>query len=579
MTNKPLLAANRAGVEEASAGHPLSDQSPGSPQSAANPGRKQLVAVLLVSGLLAIILSVLIMAAVPPVSRDALTHHLAVPKMWIEHGGIYEIPDWTFSYSPMNLDLLYVVPLLVGNDIAPKYIHYLFALGTAGLIYAYLRKRTSQLYALLGALLFLSTPVIVKLSISAYVDLGLIFFSWAAIYFIFRWLRTAFNKKYLIIAALFCGLGLGTKYNGLLVFFLLTLFVPLVLTRTIKQYQSVRISQAFLPTALFVFVALSVFSPWMVKNYKWTGNPVYPLFHKVFAEESDQQPGQQITMKPWLQRKLVYRETALQTALIPVRIFFEGQDDNPKYFDGRLNPILLIFPLLAFCRFVQLDKPAQLEHIVLAGFSIFYLLYASFFVDMRIRYIGPIIPPLVVLAVLGIKNAWAFAEQRAFGYRAAVVVVVTVLLAMNALYSYRLFIQVDPVSFLGGSVSRSEYIEKFRPEYPLVQTANSLMGEKVKLLALFLGNRRYYFEKQVEFDTSAFQEIVDGAASAEMVASALLQKNFTHVIVGVGLFQSWAKSVFQNDKRITINQFFQVHCKIIDQKNGYALFSIGNARQ
>ena len=47
----------------------------------------------------------------------------------------------------------------------------------AVLIFGYLKQRTGKsLYGLLGALLFLSLPVVVKLSITVYVDLGLIFF-------------------------------------------------------------------------------------------------------------------------------------------------------------------------------------------------------------------------------------------------------------------------------------------------------------------------------------------------------------------------------------------------------------------
>ncbi|MBC2709748.1 MAG: glycosyltransferase family 39 protein [Desulfosarcina sp.] len=185
--------------------------------------------------LLLLILSVLTMAAVPPISRDALTHHLAIPKLWIENGGIVEIPNLDFSYYPMNLDLLYVIPLLFGNDIIPKYIHFLFALATAWLIYAYLRQRTTHILSLVGALLFLSTPVIVKLSISVYVDLGLIFFSWASIFYLLAWARYPQSAKHLIFSAIFCGLGLGTKYNGMIVLFLLTLFVPIVYIRTVGR--------------------------------------------------------------------------------------------------------------------------------------------------------------------------------------------------------------------------------------------------------------------------------------------------------------------------------------------------------
>ncbi|HBZ54809.1 MAG TPA: hypothetical protein DEO88_05340, partial [Syntrophobacteraceae bacterium] len=50
--------------------------------------------------------AILLLAAVPPVDRDALTHHLAVPKLYLQQGGMVEIPWVPFSYYPMNLDLL-----------------------------------------------------------------------------------------------------------------------------------------------------------------------------------------------------------------------------------------------------------------------------------------------------------------------------------------------------------------------------------------------------------------------------------------------------------------------------------------
>ncbi|MCK4830907.1 hypothetical protein KA005_85140, partial [bacterium] len=74
--------------------------------------------------LVGLILSICILSCVPPVSKDALTHHLAVPKLYLSHGDIYEIPFMVFSYYPMNLDFLYLIPLYFGNDIVPKFIHF-----------------------------------------------------------------------------------------------------------------------------------------------------------------------------------------------------------------------------------------------------------------------------------------------------------------------------------------------------------------------------------------------------------------------------------------------------------------------
>ena len=110
------------------------------------------IALLILITLL--ISSIIILSSVPPVSRDALTHHLAVPKLYLKHGGMYEIPSIVFSYYPPNLDLLYLIPLYFGNDIIPKFIHFAFALLTAWMIFSYLKVRLDAAYALSGGLFF-----------------------------------------------------------------------------------------------------------------------------------------------------------------------------------------------------------------------------------------------------------------------------------------------------------------------------------------------------------------------------------------------------------------------------------------
>ena len=292
---------------------------------------------------------------------------------------MYEIPSVIFSYYPMNLELLYLIPLYFGNDIVPKYIHFVFALLTAFLVYGYLKKRTDRIFALFGALFFLSIPVIVKLSITVYVDLGLIFFSTASIIFLFKWIEYEFKLKHLVVSALFCGLALGTKYNALIVFFLLSMFVMFAYSRisrneenrpgSIQKSSQVSLKALFFG-ALYIFIVLLVFSPWMIRNYVWTKNPVYPLYQGFFnrinagpvsveqdgGDNSIMQPKKDNSGKEWSHfaiRRIIFNESLMQTVLIPIRIFFEGEDNNPKYFDGKLSPFLFILPFFAFFRIKQ----------------------------------------------------------------------------------------------------------------------------------------------------------------------------------------------------------------------------------
>jgi len=49
-------------------------------------------------------------------------------------------------------------------------------------------------------------------------------------------------------------------------------------------------------------MALLVFSPWMVRNYVWKQNPVYPLFDRVFHPpenaESEKAESQPFSIRP-----------------------------------------------------------------------------------------------------------------------------------------------------------------------------------------------------------------------------------------------------------------------------------------
>jgi 4-amino-4-deoxy-L-arabinose transferase-like glycosyltransferase len=547
-----------------------------------------------------LVIAIIILSWVPPVSKDALVHHLAVPKLYLKHGGIYEIPALLFSYYPMNLDLLYILPLYFGNDIIPKFIHFAFALITAGIIFGYLKKRIDTLYAMIGTIFFLSIPIIVKLSISVYVDLGLICFSMAALMYFLKWIENHFKLKYLIVAAVWCGLALGTKYNGLILLFLLTLFVPFIYSRRVSGHISGNTShqvKALGYGAVFMLVALLVFSPWMIKNYIWTRNPVYPLYNQWFnpakvvpkpdsatQSTSGAPAGSEVSKKPlghFAIRNIQYGESWWRIGLIPVRIFFEGQDGSPQYFDGRLNPFLFFLPVFAFIGLGKSLAILRTEKKIFLAFALLYLLFVFFRMDMRIRWIAPIIPPLVILSVLGLHDIRTAIADR-FPSKGAIVggsvtfAIVAVVLSMNTGYIIDQFRHVDPVSYITGKIGRDEYIERFRHEYPAIRFANHKIPEDAKVFALFLGNRNYYSDREMVFDENHFREIVWRATSPKEVLIKLKKRGITHLLIRYDLFNEWFDTNFKDKEKETLGEFFKTHSIRIYYKNGYGLFRLEN---
>ena len=382
--------------------------------------------LLLSTLLLSLVAAIIFLGSVPPISRDALTHHLFVPKLWLQNGSIAPIPDISFSYYPMNIDLLYAVPLMFGNDIVPKYIHFSFALGTAYIIFRYLKKRCDLEFAIFGSIFFLSIPVIVKLSITAYVDLGLVFFSTLSLILLLEWPKSNFGLKYLVLAAISCGLAAGTKYNGLITVFILSLFVPVIYSRYAKKHIATT-SKALSSFLIFSALAILVLSPWLIRNYTLTSNPIYPLHHSFFqtvkidnnaapaVSELDQQskpvPGSQKRKNVFVTRKFLYGERWWQTLLLPVRFFTEGKDDDPRFFDGKLTPFLLVLPLFGFGRRSP-DQRLFVDKAILLTYSVLFFFLVFFQESMRIRYITPVIPPLVILSTFGLQNIFSTLKKR-----------------------------------------------------------------------------------------------------------------------------------------------------------------------
>ena len=521
-----------------------------------------------------------LLCAVPPVARDALTHHLYVPKLYLKHGGIYEIPRIEFSYYPMNLEMLYLLALYLGSDILPAYIHFAFALLTAFLIFTYLKDRLNTDWALYGGLFFLSIPIIVRLSITAYVDLGLIFFTMLSLYWLFKWRENGFRLRYLVISATGCGLALGTKYNGLLVLFLLTMFTPFCSSDNASNR---RILKPLGFSAVFFLISLTVFSPWMIRDVIWKQNPIYPLYNSWFnpPPPAIQSPSGQTPpdldhapLNQFLIRKYVYHESWWQTLAIPLRVFFEGQDDQPAHFDGRLSPLLFFLPFFGFFFIRKKPKRLQFEMKLLLAFSVLYLLFAFALTDMRIRYIAPIVPPLVILSIIGSHDLWQWGKPSRH-YRAAMICAgVAALGAFHLSYLVTQFSVVQPLPYIRGEISRNTYITRYRPEFPAIEFINHHLPKTARILALWLGDRGYYFDRRVFFALTLPETVLGPSTSPNDVAMALHRMGISHIIVRYDFMNDWLSQQPDSHDKTMLISFFRRNTRLIFSQLGHGVYEI-----
>lgn len=506
-----------------------------------------------------------VLGLVPPTARDELTHHLAIPKLYVNSGKIFEIPFAPYSYYPMLLDMLYTPFVKWGWDSIPKLIHGLYGFLTGVLLYAYLARRLSPLYGLLGFFFFIFTPAILRLGNWAYVDLGLIFYSTASLLCLLRWNEAMETKRWLVLAGLSAGFALATKPNGFLVFLLLFLFLVLLLGRERGGGLWEMASLVF----LFLILAFIPFSPWSLKNLIQTGNPFFPLLSGFFGGGG----GGGISVSGGVglgilaKREFLYGESWWQIAALPLRIFFSGQDDNPQYFDGVLNPMLIVFLPWAFKgKWVQEKK-------LLFTFALFYLLYAFFLVDMRIRYVLPIVPPLIILSVYGVHNIYLRIVHPSILF-----VVIILLMVPNGVYLWDYFRKVSPTDYLRGREGREAYLSRMLLEYPAIQYINRNLPATARIYFLFMGRRVYYCKRGYFHDTGdnawVLLRMIQSAQDKSDIKGKLQRRGLTHLLVREELLKRFLSNNLSLRQQRIWDSFATFHLQGLFRARGYSLYRV-----
>jgi 4-amino-4-deoxy-L-arabinose transferase-like glycosyltransferase len=397
----------------------------------------------------------------------------------------------------------------------------------------------------------------------AYVDLGNTYYSTASLLCIARWIESREEKKWLALAGLSAGFTMATKPNGLLAALVLGLLAAFALA---KQKERPLREGAF-SLLLFGLLALIPYSPWAIKNLIWTGNPFFPLLGNLFPASSGIDSGEGGGLTILDRRQLLYGENGWQIAALPLRLFFSGQDDIPQYFDGILNPMLILFLPWAFQgKWVEEKKR-------FFAFSLLYLLYALFLVEMRVRYILPLVPPLVILLVYGIHNIYLRISHPAW-----LVASITLLWLWNGIYLWNHVGMVSPWNYLLRHEGREAYLSRMLSDYPGIQYINQTLPPTVKIYFLFTGRRVYYCERDYFHDTGENPWLLARAIQAAQDAKDLrlkLQKiGATHLFVREDLLQRFLKDNLAPERLQLWTLFTQQHLQGLFHARGYSLYQI-----
>lgn len=422
--------------------------------------------------LLALAISALIPALAPPAMSDwdSLAYHLAVPKLYLTHGGFYYINFASHSNFPFLMEMLYTPWLAVGLPAAAKMMHYWTGALLVLAVVVLTRRHLSPKAAPMAAIAIAGMPIVLWEASTAYIDLATGLYTVLAVHLLLAYLDTD-DRHCLVGCGAAAGFAASTKMTGITVLPMLVLW--LVIDRFIQRRQF-----AWKSATALAGVGLLACSPWYLKTLIYTGSPVYPFFYSIFG-------GRDWTVQlaanyAALQKHFGMGHDAAAFLLLPYNLTLHSEAfyDTPGLFVG---PIFLVFlPVLALGRYRSRAS---------VGLLLFFLgqLLAWFALSHQSRYL---IPAFGVLAAFGSCAAVCDERLRIASRALMAAFVLTALFGLVTMIPA--VMNTTPVVL--GSETRADYLSRSLDVYRAQDYINSHLPKDARV-ALFGDTRGFYLDR------------------------------------------------------------------------------------
>jgi hypothetical protein len=205
----------------------------------------------------------------PPRHFDDIMYHLPHARDIVIHHGLNLNPYLRYPLFPQNFEMLYAFLLLFYDDISTHLIHASSAVITAIGVYSLGALTSSRKTGVVGLIIFLSSSLVQLLMKSSYIDLGLTMFVFLGFYCIALWIHTK-KINWLYLAGFATGMAAGTKYTALMYVLLYAVWIA---------YEGRNIRYVI----TFICMVIAFGSPWYIRNFILSGNPVFPFGEWLFG--------------------------------------------------------------------------------------------------------------------------------------------------------------------------------------------------------------------------------------------------------------------------------------------------------
>ncbi|MBN1146694.1 MAG: glycosyltransferase family 39 protein [Anaerolineales bacterium] len=452
----------------------------------------------------------LLQALTPPWDYDGLIYHLQGPRLFLEAGRMRMQTDNIWVYYPFASEMLFMLGMGLGSDVFAKLLHLSYAVILVLATYALGRRCLEKFSGLLAMAILVGMPIFPLWASFAYNDITWAAYEFLALYAVFLWLDRQ-RRSWLVMAGILMGFALGVKYMALGGGAVLGLFV--FWKSRAKGWRALLVNGA-----LFGGVALAVGSPWYLKNWLWTGNPVYPFFFTA------QEPvAGQVSLWMAYMDGFGAGRRPLDYLLLPVRLYTHYQRFGT--FLGSIEIPSFLFPLILFYPWA---RKSACTNGLLGWVGLRFVVWAVG--THQTRYLLPLFPALSLLSayvLVGLASKF----KKTYLARILVLGLVFGMLATTLVYSALFFVMVRPLGVIVGLESKDAFLRRVIPLYEVTKYLETNLPPEARVMMLWDG-RGYYCDERCLPDVTQSQwtYLVSGAQSVDEAASLLRQRNVSHLL-------------------------------------------------
>jgi len=459
-------------------------------------------------------------ALAPPIAKDTLLYHFAVPKAFIAQHSNAFIEGNIASYLALGTEMHTVWAMLLGNlvsqragEAAAGATTFLFFPLLLAVVFGWARELDiSRRWSLIAVLMVAAVPTAFHVASSGYIDLSLAFYITLACYSLTRWWR-ALATGSLVLVAIFLGGALAVKLTTV---FVIAAFALVILLRGREVKSPVAIapgsdtagdghenlqaterrsgSSGKVVLAGFAALMLAgvIASPWYLRNWSATGSPVFPFYMSIWKG----------TATGWdVERSNLFQgmnshyggveENKINYLTAPARVSLVAQPEDANLYDGVLGAAFLIgLPLLIWAVW---RKKLPVEIVIAVGVAgIVYLFWL--FSSQQLRYLLPIVPLLAIAIAAAAESVSELAIKRAWMYSFAVASL------LGVVTTFAWFCQKAPVRVVLGGETRDQYLARNLDYYPFYQTLNTDTATDAKVWLINMRRDTYNIDCPVVSD-------------------------------------------------------------------------------